>query len=58
MDKKELYQLVEASVSDLFYQYQKANGIENGDIDPMEAFELDELQEKLTDLIIRANQNK
>jgi hypothetical protein len=58
MNKKELYQLVEQAVNDLFQKYQAAHGIESGDIDPMELMELEEIQDKLTDLIIRVNERK
>ena len=56
MTKKELYQLVEMKVDELFHQYQVANGIESGDIDPHELMELEELQERLTNLIIKTNE--
>lgn len=57
MNRKELYQLVDQMVNDLFHQYQAANGIESGDIDPMEVMVLDEIQNKLTDLIISVNES-
>lgn len=58
MNRNELYNLIEEKINDVFLGYQKANGIESGDISPMQSLRLDELQEKLTDLIMEVGYGK
>lgn len=52
MDRKELYNLIEEKNNDIFLEYQKQNGIKSGDISPMQALRLEELQNELADLIM------
>lgn len=52
MNRESLCELIDIKLNEVFLAYQKANGIESGDISPEDAFSLDELQEKMTDLII------
>lgn len=48
---KEIYKKVDDMVNDIFLHFQEKLGIEQGYIDFGDAFDLDECQEKLTDLI-------
>lgn len=57
MNRETLYNLVEESVDDIFLEYQAANDIKNGDISPMQALRLEELQNELTDLIMSVGEN-
>lgn len=57
MNRAELYAIVEGKVDEMFLAYQNAHNIQHGDIYPTEALVLDDLQEKLTDLIISVNQH-
>lgn len=52
MNRKELLEFIDEKMNEVFLAYQKANGIESGDISPEDAFSLDELQEQVADLII------
>lgn len=52
MDREELYNLIEEKNNDIFLEYQKQNGIKSGDISPMQALRLEELQNELADLIM------
>lgn len=52
MDRKELYNLIEEKNNDIFLEYQKQNGIKSGNISPMQALRLEELQNELADLIM------
>ncbi len=47
-----LYDLVEERINDFFLEYQIENGIESGDISPLQALRLEELQNELTDLVM------
>jgi hypothetical protein len=42
-----LKDLIEEKVDEIFLAYQNAHGITNGDISPMDAFKLDEIEEML-----------
>jgi hypothetical protein len=52
MDKKELLELIEEKIDDVFLEYQKKNDIKSGDISPEQALRLDELQNELADLVM------
>lgn len=52
MNRDELYLLVAEKVNEIFLAYQVSNEITTGDIHPMDALQLDAVQEKLTDLVI------
>lgn len=52
MDREILYSLVEERINDIFLEYQAANDIKSGNISPMQALRLEELQNELADLII------
>ena len=52
MDRDTLYNLIEERIDDIFLEYQKANEITSGDISPTQMLDLEDLQNKLTDLII------
>lgn len=57
MNRETLYNLIEEKINDIFLEYQTANDIKNGDITPLQAFQLEELQNKLTDLIMNVGEN-
>lgn len=50
-DEEFLDNLIERNFNEIFFEYQTRKGIENGDIPPMAALELDGLKEKLKKLI-------
>lgn len=52
MNRETLYNLVEEKINDIFLEYQVANDIKSGDITPLQALQLEELQNKLIDLIM------
>ena len=54
MTRNELLDLVEDKVNELYLAYQNAEGITNGDIGPDCEFQLDEIEQNLTDLIIKS----
>lgn len=59
MDRETLYSLVEERVNDIFLEYQTTNNIKSGDISPVQALRLGELQNALTDLIMNVgSENK
>lgn len=59
MDRETLYSLVEEKVNDIFLEYQAENDIKSGDITPLQTLQLEELQNKLTDLIMNVgSENK
>lgn len=59
MNRETLYNLVEERINDIFIEYQAANDIKSGDITPLQALQLEELQNKLTDLIMNVgSENK
>lgn len=59
MNRETLYNLVEERINDIFLEYQVANDIKSGDITPLQALQLEELQNKLTDLIMNVrSENK
>ena len=57
MNRETLYNLIEEKINDIFLKYQTANDIKSGDITPLQAFQLEELQNKLTDLIMNVGEN-
>lgn len=59
MNRETLYNLVEERINDIFFEYQAANDIKSGDITPLQTLQLEELQNKLTDLIMNVeSENK
>lgn len=52
MNRGTLYNLVEEKINDIFLEYQAANDIKSGDITPLQALQLEELKNKLTDLVM------
>lgn len=59
MNRETLCNLVEERINDIFLEYQAANDIKSGDITPSQALQLEELQNKLTDLIMNVgSENK
>lgn len=52
MDRKELFDLIDEKINDIFLEYQKANDIASGDISPLQSLDLEEIEDKLTDLIM------
>lgn len=59
MNREILYSLVEERINDIFLEYQTANDIKSGNISPMQALRLEELQNELADLIMNVgSENK
>ena len=54
MTKNELFELVENKVNEIYLAYQKAEGITSGDMNPDYEFQLDEIEQNLTDFIIKS----
>ena len=50
--KKKVTETLDNVINDLFYEFQKENGIEYGDITPYEAFAMDDYFQKLVDEIV------
>lgn len=46
-----LKELIDDKVNEIFFEYQKANDITNGDIEPMDALKLDHIEEMLKEHI-------
>ena len=53
MTKEELKEFLDEKINEVFLEYQTKMGIESGDIYPLEAFALDDLEDQMTDLILR-----
>lgn len=53
MDRKTLYNLLEERINDIFLEYQNANGIKSGDISPLQALQLEDIQNQLANLIMK-----
>ena len=47
----DLSALIHDKINEIFLAYQEANNIESGDIAPLEALELEEIEESLETLI-------
>jgi hypothetical protein len=56
LNKKEVIALLDAKINEVFAAIQKHEGITEGDVEPMDVVELDELTAKAADLIIRITQ--
>ena len=56
MKKHEVVALIDEKMNEVFAVLQQQDGITEGDIDPMDAVELDELSGKMADLILRVIQ--
>lgn len=52
MNKSELLELIDTKVNELFYEYQKSNNIQYGDISPDDIMKLQEIEDQLTEFII------
>ena len=58
MSVDDLKMLIDDSINDIFVEYFDRMDIKSGDIEPLQAFELDELEEQLTNFILKiAEQN-
>lgn len=53
MDRKTLYNLLEERINDIFLEYQNANEIKSGDISPIQALQLEDIQNQLANLIMK-----
>ena len=53
MKKHEVVALIDGKLHEVFATLQQQEGITEGDIDPMDAVELDELTSKMADLVLR-----
>ena len=51
MDKKQLNELIDQKINEIFFEYQKANGIFNGDVSPHDVMILKQIKISLADLI-------
>lgn len=49
----DLKALIDKKINEIFLEYQEANGIKDGGIDPFDALRLDQITEALTDLVMR-----
>lgn len=56
MKKHEVVALIDEKMNEVFQVLQQQEGITEGDIDPMDAVELDELSGKMADLVLRVIQ--
>lgn len=51
--KKEILNLLDKKVNEIFVEIQDREGITSGDIEPFDAVELDELEEHMASLIAK-----
>jgi hypothetical protein len=51
---KMLRELIHDKINEIFAEYQKANNITSGDIDPFDAYQLDVFEDRLAEIIERA----
>lgn len=58
MGRNELYSLIEEKINDIFLEYQSTSGIKSGDIAPLQLLQLEEIQNKLADLIIEVGKSE
>ena len=56
MKKHEVVALIDEKMNEVFQVLQQQEGITEGDVDPMDAVELDELSGKMADLVLRVIQ--
>lgn len=56
MKKHEVVALIDEKLNEVFSTLQLREGITEGDIDPMDAVELDELTGKMADLVLQVIQ--
>lgn len=56
MKKHEIMALIDTKLNEVFAEVQKVKGITEGDIDPMDAVELDRLTEQAAELIHRVTE--
>ena len=54
MNKTQLNELIDSKIDEIFFEYQKANGIESGDIFPEEYLKLEEIKDKLSDFVVKS----
>ena len=54
MTKKELKNLIDNKIDEIYYAYQTSEHINSGDITPDDMFKLDDIEDQLTDLIIKS----
>lgn len=48
-----LKQLIHEKINEVFLEYQKANNIESGDIQPFDVMRLEHIEEALEELMMR-----
>ena len=53
MNRETLYNLIEERLNDIFLEYHDANEIKSGDISPLQALQLEDIQNQLADLIMK-----
>lgn len=51
MEKHEIMALIDTKLHEVFKELQDSEGVTEGDIDPMDALELDKLTEQATELV-------
>lgn len=56
--KEKVFNMLAASIDNVFLQCQNELGITSGDVDPLEVLKLDELTEELTNTIIDILENQ
>lgn len=54
MTREELKSLISDKIDKIYYAYQTSEHINSGDIIPDDAFELDDIEDRLADLIIKS----
>lgn len=49
--KEKIYNLLDEKIQDVFLEMQEELNIKYGDVTPLEAYALEEIEQKMTDLI-------
>lgn len=57
MNKKQLSELINEKINEIFLEYQQANNIPNGDISPHDALILRQIKISLADLVMDVGRN-
>lgn len=54
MNKKQLLELIDSKVNEVYLAFQEAENIKDGGISPPDAIELDNIEEMLADFIMQS----
>ena len=59
MTRETIKAMLQTDIDELFYEYQESIGVQTGDISPLQALRLENIEDEIVDLIIQiGEQNK